>query len=835
MLTRTVLSLTLFITSILVGLFALLHTYRFEITTKVLEKAAHADHVTIEKIHGFFPFTVTAEGIRGVRSVEQDEQTFITAQSIAFDMNPLSLLLGTVTLNYLKVEKLEYTLLPTSDAHPHAVNPGENTKNSFSLPLAFQIYNATIDSRINYTPVKIEGSLGQKTDARFDVKDGAFAGTLTKEDDAITMTLSSHPMTVTGDIKDLNMIPFTASHGEYVIKGQLQNKENTSYLLDLWDEEESLYSSLSYHNGMIKLESFTYDKAGAHIKLEKPVTLDTAHGLSLDHAVLLMNQEKCEVKNLSIGETLSGTATFNLKTLRLVEQIFPQLGEHKLQGSLILHAQLLGSIDSPQINVSVNGQNIKSEKVPLRSPLNMKATLKGDLTAPTLQSTIEAGPEMTLKSLGKLSSSATDLTHNVHLPLKIIRGILPAGDHIDGKITGTLKTTGPLTNVKTSGRLQLQNGLYQNQIIGLHIKNLQGSIDLNQSLVTTTLHAQDDFKGKLQITGSGDFSKNTGELKAHFTQFYLGQSDLFTGKTDGYITVDLAKKTVQGELLLDPVVVDIDQLTPTSTPKLFPLATSKDLKKNAKSAEKDDGGQKNSFFFDIHLKPRKYVIVRGFGIESTWLGEMKLHGHTPDFIGSFMLNKGTIDITGRVLNFTRGKITFDHKIDEPFLDLEITKKIDSYDVYVQLQGRPKSPKFTFLSAPALTQEEVIALIMLGRKSAASSLGQLLEISSSLESLSNHGQSDSIFSKFRRTFGIEALEIKKRDQSSPSESPQALSIRKSITPNVAVVVEQGLSSTDEETKSSKATIEASLTENLNLEVDATTKKSAALGFSWIKRY
>jgi translocation and assembly module TamB len=276
------------------------------------------------------------------------------------------------------------------------------------------------------------------------------------------------------------------------------------------------------------------------------------------------------------------------------------------------------------------------------------------------------------------------------------------------------------------------------------------------------------------------------------------------------------------------VVVDIDQLTPSATPRLY---FTPPLHSSVSTTE----GTSEGIHFDINLIAAKPVIVRGFGIESTWNGGLNLQGTAPDFVGNFILDKGAIDITGRILHFTKGKITFDHKINNPYLDLEITKKIEGYDVFVQLQGRPKDPKFTFIAKPGLSQEEVLALILFGRKSATTSLGQLFDVSASLSSLSSAGQDKSFFTQFRKIFGIDALELKNKDQAGPSESRQAISIRKQVSKDLSIVIEQTLNATDKESKSSKAMIEKQLNDNWSVEFEASTNNSGSVGLNWIKRY
>jgi|GEM_PF-4350833 len=827
MLHRVVLKLTLLISLVLGGIFTTLHMYRTELVTVACKKLLDADNVKIQEIQGFFPLTVNAKGLQ----IQKNNHLLLSADKFEFQINPLGFLVGTLELDYLKVKN--FYLKKESD-------PSKQTAFDLEFPLHIHSRDTQIEGIFNDTPFIIAGSLGTRSSkAMIDIQNGKIKGMMESAGSLIKINLENYPLTIKADFRNIRNIPFQAVYDTVGIQGHLTTKNDKEQRAHYHGEAkigDKGYASFSWKNSSLYVDALSYQMDQFQAQLEKPMEVHFGKETKIDKAVILINQEKLELSHISLGDTISGNLKLTTKDSNSLKHMHPDFQKHGVTGNFSVEGKLSGTMNAPFVDIKGTGRDIRADVLSTKSPMTIKMSLKGEPKSLSLQSSIDAGKELQINSTGTIQENKIDISHKIKTPLTFLKDLLPKGDHLHGMVAGDIKTIGNLNSPQISGRLQLSQGHYQNQAIGFHLRNFQGTLDIKQTDISLSIKGNDDFKGTLALTGNGNLDTQKGTLKASFQEFYLGQSDLFTAKANGDVHVDLQNKTVKGELLVDPVVVDIDQLTPTSTPKLFPV---KGKNKNKESSQKNtsDGNApaKQPFFFDILLKPKNFVIVRGFGIESSWLGNMKLYGHTPDFVGKFDLNKGTIDITGRILNFTRGQITFDHKIDEPYLDLEITKKIESYDVYVQLQGRPKASKFTFLSSPTLSQEEIIALIMLGRRSAAASLGQLFEVSSSLSSLSSQGQDDSVFTKFRRTLGIEALEIKKQPQSANSDSPQTLSIRKSITPDVAVIVEQGLSSGDDETKGSKASVEASITENLNLEVDATTNKGVAGGFNWVKRY
>ncbi|MBX9976959.1 MAG: translocation/assembly module TamB [Alphaproteobacteria bacterium] len=649
------------------------------------------------------------------------------------------------------------------------------------------------------------------------------------DDMRIQTNIMGMPLHVSIVTTNIHSIPFWINLGDHFVEGSLSNEGASYQLQATYGKDKATVTDITWDKkNCLTLRKFSTHIGQHTLKLETASTFDLATMHFTKDLQFKCDDVRITLQKLGFSPTLSGQISLHQSNLDLLKKDFPTLD---MSGNITINARMDGTFDNPHITASLISDGLKHRT--LSALRIVKTHVKAVYKNHTLNfdSLIDGKHDLSIKVTGTATQENLSIKTDIKGTLRHIKKILPTEDHIDGTFKGSFITTGNPLSPQTSGDLTFMKGVYENFIIGTHIKNLNGKATLKENHVQIHLQGSDDFKGILKGQGNIKIPTFSGDIHLDLHEFYLGQSDLFTGKADGTLSINLDKKSITGELRLDPVIVDIDQLTPSATPKIHFIEGKVDV------AEIHDGisAVESPFSFSIDLIPKNKVIVRGFGIESTWKGSMAIQGKHPNFVGKFLLDKGTIDITGRILNFTKGIITFDHKINEPYLDLEITKKIDSYDVYVQLQGRPLDSKFTFLSSPALTQEEVLALILLGRKSAAASLGQLFDISASLSSLSSAGQDKSFFTTFRKVFGIEALEIKKQDQTSASEAPQAISIRKQIATDFSVVIEQTLNATEDENKRSKAIIEKQINDNWNVECDVSTDKSGSIGLNWVKRY
>ncbi len=852
MLHTILLRLSLFIGITLFTFFGGMNVYKKEIILFSLHRIIPDATIECDTIEGFFPLTITVTNLK----LSSPTVGKISAQLLQTDLSLLQLFthrpypkktllsIDTLFIEELRIERPQIVIDERHKdrteldetrriLHPRVIIKHFDIKGvyasspslaeppvAFSLKGSYLYDTADFSYTVHYNSFYNEGFIG-----------------LTKMHALHLATeLYGVPVSLKTNLSNLKHISSFVNVGPYRLNASVTDHKE-SLTLTLQQEECPQNTMILSWDKDRRITLQQLDLAPPfgpyRLILTHPSTFDVEKKNFLNATHFTLNKQRITVSHLGFSPNLSGDIKAESIDLDLLKKEVPHLD---FEGKLDFTATLSGHLHDPHIEA-----HLRSGKIKHKTICQLKIT-KSSLKALyhqkklVLDGFIDGKNNLTLKIKGFATLKSLDINIAIDGYLRNFKKLFPLEDRIDGHVKGRFDLLGSPFDPKVTGELSLHKGFYENYLVGTHIKDISGKVILKDNHATFYLNGLDDFKGILKGKGQICLKDQSGDIHLSLSQFFLAQSDLFTSKANGTLFVNLGKKTITGELKLDPVVVDIDQLTPSATPKIHFI---NEIKKENEEKDRDRDHSKESpnvnFNFNISLTPEKHIIVRGFGIESTWKGTMKIQGRTPDFVGKFFLDKGTIDITGRVLKFTKGDITFDHKINEPYLNLEVAKKIDGYDIYVQLQGRPLDPKFTFLSSPALSQEEVLALILLGRTSASTSLGQLFDISTSLSSLSSAGQDKSVFTTFRKVFGIEALEIKKQDQTNLSESPQAISIRKQISPDFNLVIEQSLNTTEGESKNSKAIIEKQLSDQWNLEFDVSTNKSSSVGLNWTKRY
>src|SRR5690606_34946169 len=103
---------------------------------------------------------------------------------------------------------------------------------------------------------------------------------------------------------------------------------------------------------------------------------------------------------------------------------------------------------------------------------------------------------------------------------------------------------------------------------------------------------------------------------------------------------------------------------------------------------------------DIAIDIPQQMAIRGRGLDAEMGGQLKVEGTAdqPLVTGAVEMRRGTLDLVGRRLNFTRGKVEFDggEKID-PILDFATSSQVQTYDISIAVGGRASFPKISLSS------------------------------------------------------------------------------------------------------------------------------------------
>ena len=107
------------------------------------------------------------------------------------------------------------------------------------------------------------------------------------------------------------------------------------------------------------------------------------------------------------------------------------------------------------------------------------------------------------------------------------------------------------------------------------------------------------------------------------------------------------------------------------------------------------------------------LSFQGFGLKADLAGRVHI-GDDLDTRGELNLNNGRFRAYGQRLTIRRARLLFAGPIDQPFLDVEAIRRVDQVVAGLRLSGRADQPRSEVFSEPAMSQEQALSYLVLGR-------------------------------------------------------------------------------------------------------------------------
>ncbi|PHN41664.1 hypothetical protein AO259_09855 [Pseudomonas sp. ICMP 564] len=103
----------------------------------------------------------------------------------------------------------------------------------------------------------------------------------------------------------------------------------------------------------------------------------------------------------------------------------------------------------------------------------------------------------------------------------------------------------------------------------------------------------------------------------------------------------------------------------------------------------------------------------GFGLTAKVQGQVHI-GDNLDTRGELWLNDGRYRAYGQKLDVRRARLLFAGPLDQPYLDIEAIRKTDDVTAGIRLSGSAEQPTTQIFSEPAMSQEQALSYLVLGR-------------------------------------------------------------------------------------------------------------------------
>ena len=194
------------------------------------------------------------------------------------------------------------------------------------------------------------------------------------------------------------------------------------------------------------------------------------------------------------------------------------------------------------------------------------------------------------------------------------------------------------------------------------------------------------------------------------------------------------------------------------------------------------------------------MFVRGRGLDAEVGGKFTVTGDpsAPAVLGNLTLRRGTFNLAGHQLNFTRGNVALMNANEiDPELDFAATTIVNSTTIEVDITGSSRAPKITLSSIPSLPQDEAMAMLLFGKPASGLSPFEILSAAQALAELTGQasGGGTGFLGNLRKGLGLDQLSVNSSSSNAAnasSGSTTSIQGGRYVAPGVYVGAQQGAS-------------------------------------------
>lgn len=297
------------------------------------------------------------------------------------------------------------------------------------------------------------------------------------------------------------------------------------------------------------------------------------------------------------------------------------------------------------------------------------------------------------------------------LALEAARPFLPQVEQLDGHIEGAGVLTGTLAAPQIEGTLRLENGEIGGGQLPTSLEDLNLVVEIDGEALTLDGQWRSGEQGRGSLTGSLDWSDRI-DLDARLV------GERLPVVIEPYAEVEIAPNlrislagdqfSVAGRVEVPRGAIVIRDLPPST------VQVSEDAVIVGEEAEQPAEPVDIDMDVDVVVGEDR-LTFSGFGLTALLRGFLHI-GDDLDTRGQLNLVDGRYRAYGQRLTIRRARLLFTGPLSQPFLDIEAIRRIEEDDVIAGLRitGSAAQPQVEVFAEPAMSQEQALSYLVLGR-------------------------------------------------------------------------------------------------------------------------
>nr|WP_245399190.1 translocation/assembly module TamB domain-containing protein [Pseudomonas syringae] len=295
------------------------------------------------------------------------------------------------------------------------------------------------------------------------------------------------------------------------------------------------------------------------------------------------------------------------------------------------------------------------------------------------------------------------------LDISVARPFTPGVQKLNGRLNGAGRLSGSLLAPLVNGSVTLEGGEVAGAELPMELHDLKV-----QALIAGE-SVQIDGGWKSGSTGQGSMGGQVAwgqnlvvdvSLKGARLPINVEPYAAVEAAPDLKISMKGDRLAISGKVLVPKGTITVRELPP-STVKL-----SGDTVIVGQQTE--EGAPPLAVAMDINVQVgQEKLSFSGFGLTANLVGQVHI-GDNLDTRGELNLNDGRYRAYGQRLTIRKARLLFAGPVDQPYLDIEAIRQTDDVIAGIRLTGSAEQPTTEVFSEPAMSQEQALSYLVMGR-------------------------------------------------------------------------------------------------------------------------
>jgi len=325
-----------------------------------------------------------------------------------------------------------------------------------------------------------------------------------------------------------------------------------------------------------------------------------------------------------------------------------------------------------------------------------------------------AGPGTRLAVTGEtLLGTDVDLTFNGDANLSLLRVLFREVDHADGTASVKLTVNEEWSNPEIAGELTIRNGLIKIRDIPQRFSAVNGTISFTRDKVMTEALSGEVGGGTITVSGNAQLDGSSlvdFSTKASIENVTIRYPAGLTATVGGvlYYDGDASAQTLSGEVLLRRARYER---------RVDWKSMLVDFSRGLTQRRKTDIGWIGETQINVRFVGKENILFESNLAKIPLDIDMLFQGtvNQPQVLGRIEARKGEVYFRKNVFRILHASLDFtDPNRINPTLDVQAETRVREYQIRLGVSGTADRAVVTFVSVPALTDSNILALLALGR-------------------------------------------------------------------------------------------------------------------------